>query len=75
MGRKGNCGDIAVAERFFLNLKMKGVWQREYVNYTEAEIDITAYIVTFYNAKRLYPTLDNLPPVIFERKMAEKNLW
>jgi transposase InsO family protein len=54
---------------------MKGVWQREYVNYTEAEIDITAYIVTFYNAKRLYPTLDNLPPVIFERKMAEKNLW
>lgn len=55
------------------SIGVKGVWQREYVNYTEAEIDITAYIVTFYNAKRLYPTLDNLPPVIFERKMAEKN--
>jgi putative transposase len=30
MSRKGNCWDNAVAERFFLNLKMERVWQRNY---------------------------------------------
>ena len=32
MSRKGNCWDNAVAERFFLNLKMERVWQREYAS-------------------------------------------
>jgi transposase InsO family protein len=32
MSRKGNCWDNAVAERFFLNLKMEQVWQRHYAN-------------------------------------------
>jgi transposase InsO family protein len=34
MSRKGNCWDNAVMERFFLNLKMERVRQREYVNQT-----------------------------------------
>ncbi len=29
MSREGNCWDNAVAERFFLNLKMERVWRRE----------------------------------------------
>ena len=29
MSRKGNCWDNAVMERFFLNLKMVRVWQRD----------------------------------------------
>ena len=29
MSRRGNCWDNAVMERFFLNLKMERVWQRE----------------------------------------------
>ena len=37
MSRKGNCWDNAVAERFFLNLKMERVWQRQYANHTEAK--------------------------------------
>ena len=37
MSRKGNCWDNAVAERFFLNLKMERVWQREYANQMEAK--------------------------------------
>ena len=32
MSRKGNCWDNAVAERFFLNLKMERVWQRDDAN-------------------------------------------
>lgn len=37
----------AVAERFFLNLKMERVWQRPYANHAEAKADITGYIVGF----------------------------
>lgn len=70
MSRTGNCWDNAVAERFFLNLKMERVWQREYANHAEAKTDITAYIVGFYNCERLHSVLGNLPPSVFERNMA-----
>ncbi len=42
MSRKGNCWD-AVMERFFLNLKMKRVWQRDYANHAEATVDVAAF--------------------------------
>lgn len=70
MSRKGNCWDNAVAERFFLNLKMERVWQRSYANHAEAKIDIADYIVGFYNTERLHSVLGNLPPTVYERKMA-----
>jgi transposase InsO family protein len=69
MSRKGNCWDNAVAERFFLNLKMERVWQRQYANHAEARKDIIAYIVGFYNTERLNSVLGNLPPTAYERKM------
>ena len=72
MSRKGNCWDNAVAERFFLNLKMERVWQRQYANHTEAKADITDYIVGFYNSKRINSALGNLPPSVDEQKMAER---
>lgn len=71
MSRKGNCWDNAVAERFFLNLKMERVWQRNYANHTEAKNDIVDYIVSFYNCKRIHSALGNLPPTAYERKMAQ----
>ena len=71
MSRKGNCWDNAVAERFFLNLKMERVWQRDYANHSEARFDIANYIVGFYNSERLHSVLGNLPPSVYERKMAE----
>lgn len=70
MSRKGNCWDNAVAERFFLNLKMERVWQRQYANHAEAKADITDYIVGFYNCKRINSALGNLPPAVYEREMA-----
>jgi putative transposase len=70
MSRKGNCWDNAVAERFFLNLKMERVWQRQYANQAEAKGDITDYIVGFYNCKRINSALGNLSPTVYERKMA-----
>lgn len=69
MSRKGNCWDNAVAERFFLNLKMERVWQRQYANHTEARDDITDYIVSFYNGERLNSALGNLAPIAYEQKM------
>ena len=62
----------AVAERFFLNLKMERVWQRQYANHAEAKADITDYIVGFYNGKRINSALGNLPPTVYERKMAAR---
>jgi putative transposase len=72
MSRKGNCWDNAVAERFFLNLKMERVWQRQYANHAEAKADITDYIVGSYSCKRINSALGNLPPAVYERKMAER---
>lgn len=72
MSRKGNCWDNAVMERFFLNLKMERVWQQAYANQGEAQRDIAAYIVGFYNCVRLHSTLGNLPPAVFELKAAKQ---
>ena len=66
MSRKGNCWDNAVMERFFLNLKMERVWQRDYANHAEAKIDIADYIVGFYNPVRLHSTLGYRSPVEHE---------
>ena len=59
-------------ERFFLNLKMERVWQRDYANHTEAIRDITDYIVGFYNSERLHSTLGYMLPTVYERKKAEE---
>jgi putative transposase len=72
MSRKGNYGDNAVMERFFLNLKMERVWQRDYANHHEAINDVTDYIVGFYNSQRLHSTLGYRPPNGYEREMAAK---
>ncbi|WP_199731329.1 IS3 family transposase [Paraburkholderia sp. RAU2J] len=72
MSRKGNCWDNSVMERFFLNLKMERVWQRQYANHDEARRDINQYIVGFYNAVRLHSTLGYLSPVAYEAKPTVK---
>ena len=70
MSRKGNCWDNAVMERFFLNVKMERVWQKDYANHSEAMTDVADYIVGFYNCKRLHSKLGNLSPNAFERESA-----
>ena len=72
MSRKGNCWDNSVMERFFLNLKMERVWQKDYANHAEARNDIADYIVGFYNAVRLHSKLGNMSPNAFERESTSK---
>lgn len=74
MSCKGNCWDNAVIERFFLNLKMERVWHRDYASHAEAEMDITQYIVGFYNYTRLHSTLGYTTPAHYESNIAAKNL-
>jgi putative transposase len=71
MSRKRNCWDNAVMERFFLNLKMERVWQRDYANHAEATLDIAHYIVGFYNSIRLHSTLGYRSPTQFESQAEE----
>lgn len=54
MNRKGSCRDNSVMERIFLNLKMERVSRCDYANHAEAILDITEYIVGFYNNERLH---------------------
>ncbi len=70
MSRKGNCWDNAVMERFFLNLKMERVWQRDYANHAEAQADIADYITSFYNPVRLHSTLGYRSPSHYEQQHA-----
>lgn len=69
LSRRANCWDNAVMERFFLNLKMERVWQRDYLNHNQAQCDVANYIVAFYNPKRLHSSLGYLAPNDFEREM------
>ena len=57
-------------ERFFLNLEMERVWQKDYANHSEAITDVADYIVGFYNSTRLQSKLGNLSPNALERKSA-----
>jgi putative transposase len=70
MSRVGNSGDNAVAERFFLNLKMERLWQRDFAYAAEAERDVSDYIVSFHNDQRLSSKLNNLSPNGFEQRQA-----
>ena len=60
-------------ERFFLNLKMERIWQRDYANHSEAQADIADYIVGFYNPLRLHSTLGYSSPAQYEQRFLENH--
>ena len=60
MSSKDNCWDNAVMERFFLNLKMERVWQKDFANQAEAINNIASHIVGFYKPVKSDSKLGNL---------------
>jgi len=46
---------LGFKERFFLNLKMERVWQKDYANHSEAMTDVADYIVGFSTARGCIP--------------------
>lgn len=59
-------------ERFFLNLKVRQVWQKDCANHAAAITDVANYIVNFYKAVWLRLTLGSLPAFALEHQSASK---
>jgi putative transposase len=67
MGRKGNCWDNAVMERFFINLKAERLNYQSFANHFEVVQTVESYIY-FYSYKRIHSAIGCLISV---QKMAE----
>lgn len=68
MSRTGNCYDNAPMESFFSTLKCEHVHSQKYPTRQEAQTDIFAYILGFYNRQRRHSSLGYLSPEEFERR-------
>ncbi|PWM25607.1 MAG: IS3 family transposase [Clostridiales bacterium] len=69
MSRKGDPYDNAVAEFFFSCLKCELVHLKHYRTRDEAQIDILAYIWTFYNTLRPHFGIGWLSPCAYKEKL------
>ena len=65
MSRKRDCGDNAVAESFFSNLKNELIYWYNFSTREEAKAAIFDYIEIFYNRQRLHQTLNYHTPEQF----------
>lgn len=68
MSRTGNCYDNAPMESFFSTLKCEHVHFQKYRTRQEAQTDIFAYILGFYNRQRRHSSLGYLSPEEFEQR-------
>ena len=68
MSRTGNCYDNAPMESFFSTLKCEHVHFQNYQTRQQAQTDIFAYIVGFYNRQRRHSSLGYVSPEEFERR-------
>ncbi len=71
MSRKGNPYDNAVAENFFSCLKCELVHLKHYRTRDEAQVDIFAYIESFYNTIRPHSGIGWLSPCAYENLLRE----
>jgi transposase InsO family protein len=68
MSRTGNCYDNACVESFFAGLKNELVAFERFQTRAEAQLQIFAWIETFYNRIRRHSTLGYLSPVDYEKE-------
>lgn len=74
MSRRGNCWDNAPTERFFRSFKTEWMPKGGYDSIEEAKIDITSYILDYYQRRRPHRHNDYLTPVEKERRFFNRNL-
>ncbi|ELD8098118.1 IS3 family transposase, partial [Staphylococcus pseudintermedius] len=53
-------------------IKKKLIYHQNYKIREEAMFSIVAYLLTFYNSKRVHSTLNDMSPIEFEKKYATK---
>jgi putative transposase len=66
MSRRGNCWDNAVVERVFRSLKHEWIGGQIYRDHIEAEHDISQFVHTYYNHRRLHAAIGQRPPALAE---------
>ena len=69
MSRKGNPYDNAFAESFIKTLKCEEVYLNEYHSFIDALENISGFIDTVYNKKRLHSSLGYKSPEEFEKEV------
>ncbi|WP_407470792.1 IS3 family transposase [Xanthomonas campestris] len=72
MSRRGNCHDNAPVESFFGLLKRERIRRRTYPTKDAARAEVFDYIEMFYNPNRRHGSIDDLSPVEFERRYAQR---
>ncbi|NPC93066.1 IS3 family transposase [Bacillus sp. WMMC1349] len=72
MSRKGNGYDNACIESFHSVIKKELIFHQKYQTRAEAKRSIFAYIMTFYNYKRIHSSIGYLSPIAYEKKYAQK---
>jgi putative transposase len=69
MSRPANCYDNATAESFMKTLKCEEVYRTEYLDLADARHQISRFIESVYNQKRLHSALGYQPPAEFEKNV------
>nr|WP_245544966.1 IS3 family transposase [Lentibacillus jeotgali] len=72
MSRKGNCYDNASIESFHSVMKKELIFHQRYQTRAQAKQSIFAYIMTFYNYKRVHSSIGYLSPIAYEKKYAQR---
>jgi transposase InsO family protein len=68
MSRKGNGWDNAPVERFLSSLKREWIGDRLYGTRQDAINDVRAYIMMYYNTRRLHSILGYPSPAQYEQQ-------
>ncbi|UOQ91518.1 IS3 family transposase [Halobacillus shinanisalinarum] len=72
MSRKGNCYDNACIESFHSVLKKELIFHENYQTREEAKRSLFAYIMTFYNYKRIHSAIQYMSPIAYEKSISKR---
>jgi transposase InsO family protein len=72
MGRVGSCFDNAAAESFFSTLEHEVLSRHTFATKTDARKIVLAWCHEFYNTRRRHSSAALLPPVEFEKIIADQ---